>query len=422
MITTILSILHNGTTLLFGVYLSAAFLGIQMNRRNILILFSFSSAVGVLYAASFVLFGTTFTEQIYPFIIHIPLILFLSFFYKYKVVLSSLSMLTAYLCCQISNWVGLFFLDVTGQEWVYYSTRIVTTILAFFVLFCFVSDAMAQIMQKPTKTLLIFGMLPFVYYLFDYAASVYTTLLYSGMEVIVEFLAFVLCIFYILFLMVYFRQYEEKQETEQRNRLMEMQRLQSQKELEAIRRSEYSVSLLRHDMRHFLLNISALIDQGEFEKAKEYIGKIIFSTDQTAAKKYCKNEIVNLILSSHENKIKENEIHFEHSIQIPEHLQVSDVNLTSILSNALENAIHAVLSLEPEMRHIKLDMYMNEDKLLISLKNTFAGKLEMVNGLPQSNKSGHGFGTQSIRYVTEKLNGNCQFTVKDHWFILRVVL
>ncbi|MGI6772411.1 MAG: GHKL domain-containing protein [Acutalibacteraceae bacterium] len=35
---------------------------------------------------------------------------------------------------------------------------------------------------------------------------------------------------------------------------------------------------------------------------------------------------------------------------------------------------------------------------------------------------GHGLGTQSIKYVTEKLNGNCQFVAKDGQFALRVVL
>lgn len=54
--------------------------------------------------------------------------------------------------------------------------------------------------------------------------------------------------------------------------------------------------------------------------------------------KYCKSEIVNMILSSHEHEIKENNIDFQHFIQIPEKLHVSDVDLTSILSNALENA------------------------------------------------------------------------------------
>lgn len=422
MLENILSILHHAATLLFGVYISSAFLGIRMNRKNILILFGFTSAVGAIYVLSFICFGEVITTQIYPLIIHIPLIIFLSLFYKYKPMLSALSVLTAYLCCQISKWVGLVALDMTKQEWVYYSVRIVTTVIVFAVLIRFVSNATAQLIQMPVKSLIIFALMPFTYYLFDYITGVYTALLYSGKEVVVEFLGFVLCIAYLLFLLVYFKQYEEKREAQQRNRMMEMQRAQSQKELEAIKRSEYSVSLLRHDMRHFLANISAFIDNDETEKAKEYISEVLQSVDQTTMHKYCKNEIVNMILSSHENEIKANQIELQHSIQIPEHLPFSDVDLTSILSNALENAIHAVLPLEAEKRKIVLDLRMNGEKLLISVKNTFAEMPQIVDGMPLSKKAGHGFGTQSIRYITEKMNGNCQFTVKEDWFIVRVVV
>ena len=422
MLENILSILHHATTLLFGVYISSAFLGIRMNRKNILILFGFTSAVGAIYVLSFICFGEVITTQIYPLIIHIPLIIFLSLFYKYKPMLSALSVLTAYLCCQISKWVGLVALDMTKQEWVYYSARIVTTVIVFAVLIRFVSNATAQLIQMPVKSLIIFALMPFTYYLFDYITGVYTALLYSGKEVVVEFLGFVLCIAYLLFLLVYFKQYEEKREAQQRNRMMEMQRAQSQKELEAIKRSEYSVSLLRHDMRHFLANISAFIDNDETEKAKEYISEVLQSVDQTTMHKYCKNEIVNMILSSHENEIKANQIELQHSIQIPERLPFSDVDLTSILSNALENAIHAVLPLEAEKRKIVLDLRMNGEKLLISVKNTFAEMPQIVDGMPLSQKAGHGFGTQSIRYITEKMNGNCQFTVKEDWFIVRIVV
>ena len=422
MLENILSILHHATTLLFGVYISSAFLGIRMNRKNILILFGFTSAVGAIYVLSFICFGEVITTQIYPLIIHIPLIIFLSLFYKYKPMLSALSVLTAYLCCQISKWVGLVALDITKQEWVYYSVRIVTTVIVFTVLIRFVSNATAQLIQMPGKSLIIFALMPFTYYLFDYTTGVYTALRYSGKEVVAEFLGFVLCIAYLLFLLVYFKQYEEKREAQQRNRMMEMQRAQSQKELEAIKRSEYSVSLLRHDMRHFLANISAFIDNDETEKAKEYISEVLQSVDQTTMHKYCKNEIVNMILSSHENEIKANQIELQHSIQIPERLPFSDVDLTSILSNALENAIHAVLPLEAEKRKIVLDLRMNGEKLLISVKNTFAEMPQIVDGMPLSKKAGHGFGTQSIRYITEKMKGNCQFTVKEDWFIVRVVV
>lgn len=112
--------------------------------------------------------------------------------------------------------------------------------------------------------------------------------MYSGMDVVVEFLGFMICIFYLLFLLLYFKQYEEKREAEQRSQLMNMQQTQSQKEIEAIRRSEYTISLLRHDMRHFLSNLSVFIEQGELDRAQDYILEIIRTSDQTARHRYCK--------------------------------------------------------------------------------------------------------------------------------------
>ena len=175
-------------------------------------------------------------------------------------------------------------------------------------------------------------------------------------------------------------------------------------------------------MRHFLLSISSYIENNDNEKALEYINEVIHTSDKTVTQRYCKNEIINLILSSHESELEHNYIHFEYSIQLPETLAVSDVDMTAILSNALENAIHAVLKLPEARREIKLYIRLNEEKLLISLKNTYADKPEFMNGLPYTSEAGHGFGTKSIWYVAEKLNGSCQFSVTDTYFILRVIL
>ena len=57
MILGILQLTHNATTLLFGVYLSAAFLGIVMKRSNILRLLGFSCATGLLYLGVFLTLG-----------------------------------------------------------------------------------------------------------------------------------------------------------------------------------------------------------------------------------------------------------------------------------------------------------------------------------------------------------------------------
>ena len=163
MINSVLSILHHALTLLFGVYISAAFLGIRMSRKNIAVLFGFSAAVGVISTLSFIFFGEAFTTQIYPLIIHLPLILFLTLFYKNTVLRSALAVVTAYLCCQISKWTGLVLLNITETEWVYYGVRIITTIIVFAVIVRYVSNAAAQLIQKPTRALLIFAILPFTY-------------------------------------------------------------------------------------------------------------------------------------------------------------------------------------------------------------------------------------------------------------------
>lgn len=161
MLLNVLSLLHNATTLLFGVYISAAFLGVRMNRKNILTLLAFSLAVGGVYIGAYLLLGTSGTEQIYPLIIHLPLAVFLVLRFKYRPILAALAVLTTYLCCQISNWAGLAALSLTGQEWVYYSVRIAVTVAVFVLLILYVSDATATLLQKSTKTLTVLGLIPF---------------------------------------------------------------------------------------------------------------------------------------------------------------------------------------------------------------------------------------------------------------------
>ena len=103
MLTEALSIIHNATTLLFGMFISAAFLGVRMSRRNVFALSCFSLADGVCYALTYVYFGEAVTEQVYPLIVHLPLALFLMIAYKCRFVVTLLSVLIAYLCCQVSN-------------------------------------------------------------------------------------------------------------------------------------------------------------------------------------------------------------------------------------------------------------------------------------------------------------------------------
>lgn len=411
-----------GLLAIFGVFVSASFLNIPFSKRNIRVLSLFSICTIILQIGSYSLLGFAKTEAIYPVIVHIPLLLFFVLYYKKRIISCISSILTAYLCCQISKWISILFETLFKEYWINSLTRIVFIFLTAYFVIHYVAPSLIVILSKSQKSILVFSILPTAYYVFDYGATVYTDLLYQGRQVVFEFLPFMLCIANFSFCVIYLKEYEEKCEAERLTQLMEIKRTQSMKEIEAIKRSEYAVSLLRHDMRHFLSNILAFIDKGDTHKTKEYIHALVAAVDDTTVQRYCNNEIVNLILSSYEKSINENEITLDLSIQIPDQLPISDIDLTSILSNGIENAIHAVSELAPERRMIDISIQEQDTKLLISIKNMIDHKVEMVDHMPTTSKLGHGLGTQSIRYITEKLGGNCQFLLKEDLFILQVVL
>jgi len=65
--------------------------------------------------------------------------------------------------------------------------------------------------------------------------------------------------------------------------------------------------------------------------------------------RFCENETVNLILSSYAGKAKQSDITFSIDARLPDTLLLSDTELCSILSNALDNALRACKQI-PDIR------------------------------------------------------------------------
>ena len=64
------------------------------------------------------------------------------------------------------------------------------------------------------------------------------------------------------------------------------------------------MSILRHDTRHHLSAIRTLIQQGESDKALEYLNEVSQTYDDTVIKTYCKNEMVNSVLSIYNSRLR----------------------------------------------------------------------------------------------------------------------
>lgn len=407
--------------LLFGVVISAAFLDI-LHKKSIPGLFFATAACFVIQTICYSIWDMNVTRLIYPLITHLPVILIYRFYFKQSLVSSYISVACAYLFCAISGWGSFLATSVTGLEIIGFLVRILINILIAYLILRYVARAIHAIMNKSTRSLIVFGFVPTCYYIFDYLTTFCSDLLYSGNKVICEFPSFILSLAFFLFCILYFGEYEQRREFEQQNQLMEIKATEAMKIYENIQSSEYKLSLLRHDMRHFLQNIAAYLDEGDTQGAAHYLKEMSQAIDETVLHKYSQNRLVDMILSSYENRIHALNIKANYKIEIPQDLPYPEVDITSILSNALENAIHAQENLPIEQRSISLSMKMKGAKLLLSLKNPYAETPVLVDGIPQTMAPGHGYGTKSIKYVCEKLGGNCVFSIEDEQFTLRIIL
>lgn len=418
----ILFYLHYAVLLLFGILLSASFSGIRVfERKNLIQIFICFSVCGILQLLGLFAFGEETVWNIYPLITHIPIVFWLCVFYKKKAAAAFASVFSAYLCCQPAKWIGILVLDVFKSASLELLVRIAILAVSGFFAISLISPIISEIFSKDTKSVLVFGMIPAVYYAFDYSTGVYSEFWIKNETLVAEFLPFFLCITFFIFCIVYFREYELKNAAEQKEQIISLVSEQQKKEIENVQRTEQEIRYLRHDMRHILSGVASCIENGDSEKAKELISVYTQKIEKTRLLEFSKNETINCVLSDFAAKCEAFSVNFEHSVEI-ENIKTDEIVFASILSNALDNALNEQKKLLGGERNIHLMLKTVDGKLLLSVKNPTKTQPVFCDGIPVTNKSGHGYGCRSIRYMAEKLGGNSRFSLENGYFIVRVII
>lgn len=420
MLENLLTILHGAVLLAFGISLTAAFAGIRFIKRNLLIFFGLFAFSGILQLTATLFFSEAVVWKLYPLIAHLPLILLLRFQFRKSLATAATSAFTAYLCCQPSKWIGVIVYELGKNTAAELAVRIVSLVLFGYVAIIYVSTYLSKIFSKDSRSVCIFGLAPIVYYIFDYVVVVYSDLWLSNNRAVAEFMPVFLAATYVSFCFLYYREYEQKSDAQHKEQIIRISVEQQAKEIAAVRQTEQEIRLLRHDMRLLLSSLAVSLENGDTATARKMIDTHIARIDGTKLEHFCSNDIINCVISDYASRCKEQSVKFSCVIELKK-LDIDEILLSSILSNALDNALNAQALLPTERRSIKLMLKNSGDKLLISVKNPVDNPVIFSDGLPVSCKEGHGYGTQSIRYLTERMGGNCQFSVQDGHFILRVV-
>lgn len=366
--------------------------------------------------------GDTFTAQIYPLITHVPLILFLHYLFKHSIGVSIVSVLTAYLCCQIPEWIASMVRYNVNSDLTAELSYTAAILVSFILLHKYLVKPASEVINYSTSSLLGMGSLPAMYYIFDYYATVYTNLLYSGIIPVIEFIPTMTVLSYIIFVSMYHKILEKRYTAELESAHLQMELKQSGEELSMLQHSIEETATYRHDMRHHFLILGEYIQLGETDKALEYIRAGQKDLERLTPTRYCKNRAVNLIISHFAARAERARIELEASVSLPEKLMLSETELCTLLSNALENAIGAASECPDGSRWVRIDIRTHMNNLLISVENPYSGEVKIENNIPITSRPGHGFGVKSIHSITERHKGICTFTAENGTFALRVIL
>ncbi len=421
----ILSLLNNIAVSFLGGILSASFCGAFDTRRKRFFLMTGIAFLCLFQGMIYFFRDPDFIRRIYPLIVHLPL-LFLLYFLTGKLLWPFFSILSAYLCCQLRRWIALFVTALlSGGMTTQYIAELLLTLPLLILLLHFASPVVRRLSDYSVRLQCQFGFIPALYYVFDYLTNVYTRLLTGGDPVVVEFMPFVYCAAYLIFLLYHSGREHTQNQLKQAQKSLGIQLNQAVREISALRESQSMATRYRHDMRHHLQYVSVCIENNQKEKALSYIDEICREMEQQKVRRYCENETANLILSAFAGRAKKDGISLHISGTLPAVIRLSDSDLCVLLSNALENAIYASLPFASagEICIIDVRFYLKADRLFLQMENPCHGEMvSFENGIPISHEIGHGIGVQSICAIVEKYGGIYSFQVQNNRFILRLSL
>lgn len=183
----------------------------------------------------------------------------------------------------------------------------------------------------------------------------------------------------------------------------------------------------RHDIKNHILLLNVLAEQKKYDELRDYLREISGVIDESDYVRISGISVVDAILNEKMYEAQAKDITTSYDVFNLDKNDIEPLDLCIILSNALDNAIEANMTVaDPARRYIKLKVHGNETFSVLSVSNP-------VDAVPKKNHAGkfltsksdaesHGFGLKSIENTAKKYNGEMLAKNEDGVFTLVVRL
>ncbi len=195
--------------------------------------------------------------------------------------------------------------------------------------------------------------------------------------------------------------------------LLEQQERSLNQYVEEARAHYEKTRSFRHDIKNHITVIKELLQAGKLEQAVSYIEDMDDMAEQMSFPCSTNNPVVDILVGNKLGIAKSMGINADCHLQLPSPCGLRDIDLCIVLSNALDNAIHACKNQEEGTeKYILVSGRIQGDFFMLEVENSCCEKDAVKTGTGLSN----------VKTVAGKYGGAMSIETRGHVFSLHVLL
>lgn len=199
---------------------------------------------------------------------------------------------------------------------------------------------------------------------------------------------------------------EENQVCISQNRQLEL----SQQYMTQVNQLSESLRRFRHDYKSHLFCVDALLAEGKYDQLHQYLMELHQSTAHSLSiTQYTLNGPLNIVLNQKAEEARHQAIAFKASVVYPEESHIRDMDLVTILSNLLDNALEAAKGAPRPT--LSVDIRREKAYLRVEVVNATIGDVLSDNpelSTTKSDRSAHGLGLKIVHNIIAHYEGMYQ--------------
>lgn len=199
---------------------------------------------------------------------------------------------------------------------------------------------------------------------------------------------------------------------------------EQQKSYEKIRNDIEIVGIKTHDLKHIISELRS--GGGTFPLREEELCELERIVESCSVIYNTGNQALDVIITEKARLCAQEGIEFTVFADGSLIKYMSNSDIYSLFCNAIDNAVEANRKLSHEdNRYIVVKLFKEEDSVNIVVENSMDGMVNFKDGLPVTSKDDtqwHGFGTRSIKQISEKYGGSIEFYCETNIFFLKIFL